>query len=182
VTNWSGCDPGAPRSYPGWSGVWKGTMTGGKRGCGITDVLEGSFVITGGLFPMFHTGTGTGGRKFDISGCIFLDDFPKLKKKFKKYCRLYNTRQTAGKREHEIIAKAAARFRKTKKYKSMTEELEAAHDEVSRLEYALDMTAQEAIDKVLEKHKSELLSDDWCTTTGFAVLSSEFNEYIPKED
>lgn len=78
-TNW-GSDIQFPVGHLGWSGTWKGEIRGSYKSFfsstdrpSLSDYLDKSPAFYG-----FHTGTGSGGDNFDISGEIFLEDFPKM--------------------------------------------------------------------------------------------------------
>lgn len=81
-TNW-GSDPELPRGHLGWYGQWKGTIKGTWKGSFGRDKANWSDYCDrwSNGFAGFHTGTGCGGDEFDISGVIFMEDFPKIYKR-----------------------------------------------------------------------------------------------------
>lgn len=85
-TNWASKDH-LPVGHLGWGGTWKGTIRGkygDRRELGFSDFV-GSWSAPP-AFLGFHTGSGSGGKDFHISGTIFLEDFPKMYKPLiKKY-------------------------------------------------------------------------------------------------
>lgn len=81
-TNWGRNEGSIPSSYPGWSGNWVGTIKGKcpMRNChrrGYNDI--DTSCLFEHMVNGFHTGTGNpGGPKFQISGEVFIYDFPKM--------------------------------------------------------------------------------------------------------
>jgi len=91
IKNWHR-DKDKPSGYPGFIGYWKGSIVPidknkkGNRDTDIHTIFDSSFNDT--CFRGFNTGSGSCGGNFDISGTIFLDDFPKIKKKYELYLEL----------------------------------------------------------------------------------------------
>jgi len=106
-TNWCGRDKNLPTEFLGWSGnisgkwIANGKNRWGEEIDGFTRLTEG-----GGLVGI-HTGTFNGGSRFNGEFRFFLDDFPKLKEKYKSYKKLVD-KEKALQEQQALQAKKVA--------------------------------------------------------------------------
>lgn len=76
-----------PEGYPGWTGVWKGTITTTDSKSWGTSLAFRNLIGSWGNKKLpsctwIKTGTGSSGIDFNISGMLFLYDFPLMHKQF----------------------------------------------------------------------------------------------------
>ena len=162
VTNWGHKDKDSPTSYLGWNGRFVGKIVspktvvarGRKEGIGLTSIIRSSFSNThfGFLFEGFNTSGGSFGNPFDGSGCIFLDDFPKLKAKHDQLV-LLEKQELAFKDEiQRLYTKSMDYFNKIQ---DQDAELQAIYRKIKTLEDQVSVLRVQKENKVTELGKRE---------------------------
>ncbi len=117
--NW-GSEADKPKGYPGWRGLWQGTVevvdnTVTKKSKLYFSDLIGSWDVGLPRLPWIKTGSGGGGENFRFEGILFIYDFPKMYEEFeanggqfgvlqKEYCKTVDQyrREFNNKRSHYI--------------------------------------------------------------------------------